>query len=84
MPVDYSQGMTRVETLVQEAAKLPKEQRLALARALLDLEPSGKIAEAEESWDGEIRARITAVDEGRVTGIAYDDFRREMDGRYGA
>ena len=50
----------------------------------LDLEPAGNIAEAAQSWDDEIRARIKAVDEGRVTGIAYDDLRREMDARYGA
>ena len=76
--------MTRIEALTQEAAKLPKEQRLALARTLLDLEPVGSVAEAEQSWDDEVRARIKAVDEGRVTGIAYEDIRREMNSRYGA
>ncbi len=75
--------MTRIEALTQEVAKLPEEQRLALARSLLDLEPSGNIAEADQSWDEEIRARINAVDEGRVTGIAYEDIRREMNSRYG-
>jgi putative addiction module component (TIGR02574 family) len=76
--------MARIEELTREAVSLPKEQRLALARALLDLEPAGNVAEVEESWDEEIRARIKAVDEGRVAGIAYDDLRREMDSRYGA
>lgn len=76
--------MTRIEALTQEAAKLPKEQRLALARTLLDLEPVGSVTEAEQSWDDEIRARIKAVDEGRVSGIAYDDLRKEMNSRYGA
>lgn len=76
--------MTRIEALTQEAAKLPKEQRLALARTLLDLESAGSVAEAEQSWDEEIRARIKAVDEDRVTGIAYEDIRREMNSRYGA
>ena len=70
--------MTRIEALTQEATKLPKEQRLALARALLDLEPVGSVAEAEQSWDEEIRSRITAVDEDRVTGIAYADLQLEM------
>lgn len=76
--------MTRIEALTQEAAKLPKEQRLALARTLLDLESAGSVAEAEQSWDEEIRARIKAVGEDRVTGIAYEDIRREMNSRYGA
>jgi len=76
--------MARIEELTREAVSLPKEQRLALARALLDLEPAGNVAEVEQSWDEEIRARIKAIEEGRVTGIAYDDLRREMNSRYGA
>ena len=75
--------MAGIEELTREAAKLPKEQRLALARALLDLELTGCVAETEQSWDEEIRARIKAVDEGRATGIAYEDLKREMDRRYG-
>jgi hypothetical protein len=51
---------------------------------LLDFEPAGRLAEIERSWDEEFRARIKAVDEGRVTGIAYDDLRREMNARFGA
>ena len=76
--------MARIEELTLEAIRLPKEQRLALARALLDLEPAGGVAEVEESWDEEIRARIKAVDEGRVAGIAYNDLRHEMDSCFGA
>jgi putative addiction module component (TIGR02574 family) len=76
--------MARIEELTREAIRLPKDQRLALARALLDLEPVGNVAEVEQSWDEEIRARIKAVDEGQVTGIAYEDLRREMNSRYGA
>ena len=76
--------MARIDELTREAVSLPKEQRLALARALLDLEPAGNVAEVEQSWDEEIRARIKAVDEGQVTGIAYEDLRREMNSRYGA
>ena len=76
--------MARIEELTREAVSLPKEQRLALARVLLDQEPAGSLAEVERSWYEEIRARIQAVDEGRVTGIAYDDLRREMNARFGA
>jgi putative addiction module component (TIGR02574 family) len=76
--------MARIDELTREAVSLPKEQRLALARALLDLEPAGNVAEVEQSWDEEIRARIKAIEEGRVTGIAYDDLRREMNSRFGA
>jgi hypothetical protein len=45
---------------------------------LLNLESAGNVAEVDQSWDDEIRARIKAVGECRVTGIAYDDLRKEM------
>lgn len=37
--------------------------------------------DAEAAWDSEIRDRIRAVDEGRVTGIAYEDVMREAERR---
>jgi putative addiction module component (TIGR02574 family) len=76
--------MAHIDELPRQAVSLPKVQRLALARALLDLEPACGVAEVEQSWDEEIRARIKAVDEGRGTGITYDDLRREMDPRHDA
>lgn len=35
---------------------------------------------AQAAWDVEIYDRIRAVDEGRVTGIAYADVLREAEG----
>ena len=75
--------MTRIEALTREAAALPRTERLELVRALLELD-GGAVAEAEETWDEEIRARVKAVDEGRASGVSLDDLRREMDGRLGA
>ena len=75
--------MTRIEALTREAAALPRTERLELVRALLELD-GGAVAEAEETWDEEIRARVQAVDEGRAASVLLDDLRREMDGRLGA
>ena len=75
--------MTCIEVLTREAAALPKSERLELVRALLELD-GGAAAEAEETWDEEIRARVKAVDEGRATGVPLDELRREMHGRFGA
>ena len=75
--------MARIEELTREATALPTAQRLALARALLDLETTGGVAEAERAWDEEIRARVTAVDEGRACGVAHEDLQREMNARTG-
>jgi len=73
--------MARIEELTREATALPTAQRLALARALLDLETTGGVAETEMAWDEEIRERIRAVDEGRASGVAYADLQREMNAR---
>ena len=75
--------MTRIEALTREAAALPRTERLELVRALLELD-GGAVAEAEETWDEEIRARVQAVDDGRAASVSLDDLRREMDGRLGA
>ena len=40
--------------------------------------------EAETSWDAEIRDRVKAVDEGRVTGVAYQDVRQAAQKRLGS
>ena len=56
---------------------LPQHQRLALASFLLESADAALDPDAEAAWDSEIRDRIRAVDEGRVTGIAYEDVMRE-------
>ena len=53
-------------------------------RVLLDLDQPSKGDEIENAWDQEIRARVKAVDEGRVSGVRYDEIRREMNGRFGS
>lgn len=78
---DYNRGFASMLCFSDCSHSLPKEQRLALVRVLLNLESAGNVAEVEQSWDDEIRARIKAVDEGRVTGLAYDDLRKEMNSR---
>jgi len=40
--------------------------------------------EIANAWEIEIRARVKAVDEGRVTGISYEEIRKEMAGRFGS
>ena len=73
--------MTRTEMLTREAAALPKSERLRLVRTLLDLD-SGELAEAEATWDEEIRARVKAVDEGCANSVSLDELRQEMNRRF--
>jgi putative addiction module component (TIGR02574 family) len=70
-----------LEELTKEAMDLPLRQRLALAELLLQSADAAGDSEAQAAWDSEIRDRIRAVDEGRVTGIAYDEVMRAAESR---
>jgi putative addiction module component (TIGR02574 family) len=71
-----------IEEIIKEAIDLPQHQRLALVRLLLDLDQPGASDEIERTWEEEIRARIKAVDEGRVDSIPYEQIEKEMAGRF--
>jgi hypothetical protein len=62
-----------LETITQEALQLPRQQRLALAGFLLELDAANGGNEVDSAWEEEIRARIQAVDNGSAVGIPYDD-----------
>ena len=72
-----------LEAITHDVLELPSAQRLALARIILDLDGGAADPEAEAAWDGEIRARLKAYDEGRLETIPYDDFRSQMEERFG-
>jgi len=65
-----------LEEVIKEAMNLPPRQRLALAEFLLESTDEVADPEAEAAWDSEIRDRIRAVDEGRVTGVPYEEVKR--------
>ena len=71
-----------IEEITKEIIELPRHQRLALIRLLLELDQPGTSDEIERAWDEEIRARAKAVDEGRAVGVAYEEIRKEMAGRF--
>jgi hypothetical protein len=64
-----------IEEITKEIVELPRHQRLALVRLLLDLDRPGTSDEIENAWDEEIRARVRAVDEGRAVGIPYERWK---------
>jgi putative addiction module component (TIGR02574 family) len=70
-----------VEEITKEAMQLPLHERLALAELLVTSADTVPDPEAEAAWDSEIRDRIRAIDEGPVSGIAYEDVEREADKR---
>ena len=70
-----------LEEVTKEAMDLPPRQRLALAGFLLESADAAADPEAEAAWDSEIRDRIRAIDEGRVTGVAYEVVMRAAERR---
>jgi len=72
-----------LEEVTREAIQLPRHQRLTLARLLIELDDPGSDADIEGAWDAEIRARVRAVEEGRVEGISYDRLPARVDPRLG-
>jgi hypothetical protein len=67
--------------ITQEVVQLPKQQRLALASLLLELEDRSVDPRVDEAWEKEIRARITAVDNGTAVGIPFDEAMKQAQGR---
>jgi uncharacterized membrane-anchored protein len=70
-----------LEELTKEAMELAPRQKLALAGLLLESADAAADPEAEAAWDCEIRERIRAIDEGRVTGITHEDVMRAAERR---
>lgn len=71
-----------LEEITKEVVELPRHQRLALVRLLLDLDQPATTDDIEQAWDEEIRARVKAVDEGRANGIPYEQIKNEMAVRF--
>jgi putative addiction module component (TIGR02574 family) len=70
-----------LEDVTREAIDLPRHQRLALARLLIELEDPGSETDVEAVWEAEILARVRAVEEGRVEGIPYEQVLARVDRR---
>ena len=70
-----------LEQVTKEAMDLPPRQKLALAELLLESAEAAADPEADAAWDSEIRDRIRAIDEGRVTGVPYADVMRSAEER---
>ncbi len=72
-----------LEKIAKEAATMTRQERLTLVRLLLDWDQPVKGDEFADAWESEIRARVKAVDEGRVSGIPYDQIKKEIRDRLG-
>jgi putative addiction module component (TIGR02574 family) len=69
------------EKIRTELAGLDETERAELAHFLIQSLDHGADEGAEAAWDAEIRDHIRAIDEGRITGVAYEDVMRAAESR---
>ena len=72
-----------IEDITSELIKLPKRDRLEIARFLLFLDNRSSGAnDIEACWDKEITDRVRAVERGEVSGLDFDQVMRDIEERY--
>jgi putative addiction module component (TIGR02574 family) len=69
------------QRLLDEARKLPPEEREWLAEFLLIKDESVSAAEVESAWDAEIKRRLDEIDSGAVKMIPGEEVLARMDAR---
>jgi putative addiction module component (TIGR02574 family) len=74
---------TALEAITKQAIDLPRHQRLALARFLIEMDNPAADEDVQEAWDAEISERVRAVQDGRTEGIPYDQVLARVDQRLG-
>ena len=66
-----------LEDITEQALRLSRAAKLALANRLLSDEDQGADSiEIEAIWEKEILARIEAIDNGTAVGVPYDEVVR--------
>lgn len=73
--------MNEVTQLVQEASRLPEDQRLTLAHRILSLSDVDPSEEQQAAWDREIRQRIQRYDDGLSKARSVSDVFESLDQR---
>jgi putative addiction module component (TIGR02574 family) len=71
--------------LTREAVELPQQQRLTLARILLDASdpsPVEPLPEVDAAWEDEIAQRIRAIDAGQAQGKTWDAVLADINKRF--
>lgn len=65
--------------LLDEARKLPSDEREWLAKFLLIKDESVSAAEVESAWDTEIKRRLDEIDSGAVKMIPHEELLAGLD-----
>jgi hypothetical protein len=69
-----------IEDITTELIRLPKKDRLEIARFLLFLDNrSSDTNDTDAAWEQEISDRVLAVNEGTAIGLDYDEAMKKID-----
>ena len=72
-----------IEEIVSELIRLPKRERLEIARFLLFLDNrSSDSSDVNANWEKEIADRVQAVEAGTTIGIDYDKAKKQIENRF--
>ena len=75
--------MSSIERILEEAARLPKDQRFTLAYRLLASNEPDPTDEVEREWDVAIRDRIRRYDQGSAPTQSAGKVFAELDRKLG-
>ena len=67
------------ENITRDALGLSPRQRLKLAEVLLVSAEGEAEGDCQDAWDAEIEVRILAIDQGRETGIPFEEVMAAAD-----
>jgi putative addiction module component (TIGR02574 family) len=68
----------RAETVLQEALKLPEQERTEIASALLESLGPEPEADVEAAWRQEVAARVAALDARGVKMTPWEEVRDDL------
>ena len=72
-----------IEELTLELIRLPKRERLEIARFLLFLDNrSSDSSDISSAWEQEITDRVHAVEDGTAIGIDYEKAKKQIENRF--
>ena len=69
--------MKAFEEITKDAMDLLPREKITLAGLLLETASEPMDLGADAAWETELDDRIHAIDEDRVTGVAYEDVMKE-------
>jgi putative addiction module component (TIGR02574 family) len=73
---------TEMEKVVEQALSLPGQERLCVARRILEsVEPEAS-EEVERAWEEEIISRVEKIESGGASGRSWEEIKEDFDARF--